>query len=134
MILPSADADAVKFDFSLPTGNFGDVLAGYYAYRMGLPTNKLLIATNENDILYRFFASQAYEKQTGADCGVKATLSPAMDILVSSNFERLLWYLVRETESDKGKTDNEELCDKAGQTVNGWMQELKGEGCLPCLR
>ncbi|CAO0799945.1 unnamed protein product [Mucor circinelloides] len=124
----SAEADAVKFDFSVPTGNFGDVLAGYYAYRMGLPTNKLLIATNENDILYRFFASQAYEKQTGADGGVKATLSPAMDILVSSNFERLLWYLVRETESDKGKTDSEELCDKAGQTVNGWMQELKEKG------
>lgn len=124
----SPEADAIKFDFSVPTGNFGDVLAGYFAYRMGLPTNKLLIATNENDILYRFFASHAYEKQTGTDGGVKATLSPAMDILVSSNFERLLWYLVRETEADEGKTGNEELCDKAGQTVNGWMQELKENG------
>lgn len=124
----SAQADAVKFDFSVPTGNFGDVLAGYYAHRMGLPTNKLLIATNENDILYRFFASQAYEKQTGSDGGVKATLSPAMDIIVSSNFERLLWYLVRETEEDEGKTESEELCDKAGQTVASWMQELKEQG------
>lgn len=124
----SEAADAVKFDFSVPTGNFGDILAGYYAYRMGLPTNKLLIATNENDILYRFFKSQAYEKQTGADGGVKATLSPAMDIIVSSNFERLLWYLARETESDEGKSENEELCDKAGQTVAGWMQDLKTNG------
>lgn len=122
----SAEADKINFDFSVPTGNFGDVLAGYYAYRMGLPTNKLLIATNENDILYRFFASQAYEKQTGEDGGVKATLSPAMDILVSSNFERLLWYLARETGPSEG--DAEELCDKAGQTVNGWMKELKEEG------
>ena len=124
----SEEADKVKFDFSVPTGNFGDVLAGYYAYRMGLPTSKLLIATNENDILYRFFASHAYEKQTGSDGDVKATLSPAMDIIVSSNFERLLWYLVRETESDQGKEDNEELNDKAGQTVAGWMQELKEKG------
>jgi threonine synthase len=124
----SAEADAIKFDFSVPTGNFGDVLAGYYAYRMGLPTNKLLIATNENDILYRFFSSQAYEKQTGSDGGVKSTLSPAMDIIVSSNFERLLWYLVRETEPDQGKTESEELCDKAGQTVASWMQELKEQG------
>lgn len=124
----SKEADKIQFDFSVPTGNFGDVLAGYYAYRMGLPTKKLLIATNENDILYRFFASQAYEKQTGEDGGVKSTLSPAMDILVSSNFERLLWYLARESESDEGKSDNEELCDKAGQTVAGWMQELKEKG------
>ncbi|OBZ85269.1 Threonine synthase [Choanephora cucurbitarum] len=124
----SADADAVKFDFSVPTGNFGDVLAGYYAYRMGLPANKLLVATNENDILYRFFASHAYEKQTGPDGGVKATLSPAMDILVSSNFERLLWYLARETEADQGKSQDEALDDKAGQTVAGWMQELKEKG------
>ncbi|KAG1470113.1 hypothetical protein G6F56_002871 [Rhizopus delemar] len=117
----SPEADAIKFDFSVPTGNFGDILAGYFAYRMGLPVNKLLIATNENDILYRFFGSNAYEKQT-TDGGVKATLSPAMDILVSSNFERLLWYLANETET------SEESCVKAGQTVAGWMQELKENG------
>ncbi|KAI8983484.1 threonine synthase [Pilobolus umbonatus] len=128
-ISPASDkADSIKFDFSVPTGNFGDVLAGYFAYRMGLPVNKLLIATNENDILYRFFSSHAYEKQTGGDGNVKATLSPAMDILVSSNFERLLWYLARETEADEGKTANEGLCDKAGQTVAQWMQELKTKG------
>ncbi|ORY93238.1 threonine synthase [Syncephalastrum racemosum] len=129
-------ADALKFNFSVPTGNFGDILAGYFAYRMGLPAHKLIVATNENDILYRFFESNAYEKQTGADGAVKGTLSPAMDILVSSNFERLLWYLARDNQPDGGKNEvadhdsdvNEKLSDEAGKTVAGWMQQLKDEG------
>ncbi|KAI9477094.1 threonine synthase [Zychaea mexicana] len=132
----SSEAEALNFNFSVPTGNFGDILAGYYAYRMGLPAKKLIVATNENDILYRFFESNAYEKQTGVDGNVKETLSPAMDILVSSNFERLLWYLARDAESDSGKTEvaaedseeNEKLSDEAGQTVAGWMQQLKEKG------
>lgn len=122
----SPEADKIKFDFSVPTGNFGDILAGYYAYRMGLPTNKLVVATNENDILYRFFETNAYEKKT-VDGNVKETLSPAMDILVSSNFERLLWYLARESKSDGSNTD-EELSDKAGHQVAQWMDELKSKG------
>jgi threonine synthase len=72
--------------FAVPTGNFGDVLAGYYAKRMGLPVDRLIIATNENDILARALASGLY-----APTGVKATQSPSMDIQVSSNFERLLF-------------------------------------------
>jgi len=72
--------------FAVPTGNFGDVLAGYYAKRMGLPVDRLIIATNENDILARALASGHY-----APKGVKATQSPSMDIQVSSNFERLLF-------------------------------------------
>ena len=72
--------------FAVPTGNFGDVLAGYYAKRMGLPIERLIIATNENDILARTLASGRY-----APKGVKATQSPSMDIQVSSNFERLLF-------------------------------------------
>ncbi|KAI8146744.1 threonine synthase [Fennellomyces sp. T-0311] len=132
----SEEAETLKFNFSVPTGNFGDILAGYYAYRMGLPASKLIVATNENDILYRFFESSAYEKQTGADGNVKETLSPAMDILVSSNFERLLWYLARDAEADGGKTEvaaadsdvNEKLCDDAGRTVATWMQQLKEQG------
>jgi threonine synthase len=72
--------------FSVPTGNFGDVLAGYYAKRMGLPIERLIIATNENDILARTLASGRY-----APKDVKATQSPSMDIQVSSNFERLLF-------------------------------------------
>jgi threonine synthase len=72
--------------FAVPTGNFGDVLAGYYAKRMGLPIERLIIATNENDILVRTLASGRY-----APKGVKSTQSPSMDIQVSSNFERLLF-------------------------------------------
>ena len=72
--------------FAVPTGNFGDVLAGYYAKRMGLPIERLIIATNENDILVRTLATGVY-----APKGVKATQSPSMDIQVSSNFERLLF-------------------------------------------
>jgi threonine synthase len=72
--------------FSVPTGNFGDILAGYYAERMGLPIERLMIATNENDILARALASGRYEPR-----GVRTTQSPSMDIQVSSNFERLLF-------------------------------------------
>ena len=72
--------------FAVPTGNFGDVLAGYYAKRMGLPIERLIVATNENDILARALTSGRY-----APTAVKATQSPSMDIQVSSNFERLLF-------------------------------------------
>ena len=72
--------------FAVPTGNFGDVLAGYYAKRMGLPIERLVIATNENDILVRTLDTGRYAPKT-----VKATQSPSMDIQVSSNFERLLF-------------------------------------------
>jgi len=72
--------------FAVPTGNFGDILAGFYAKRMGLPVERLIIATNENDILARALAAGLYEPR-----GVKATRSPSMDIQVSSNFERLLF-------------------------------------------
>jgi threonine synthase len=72
--------------FAVPTGNFGDILAGFYAKRMGLPIERLIIATNENDILARTLASGRYEPRR-----VKATQSPSMDIQVSSNFERLLF-------------------------------------------
>ena len=70
----------------MPTGNFGDIFAGYAAKRMGLPIAKLVIATNANDILARTFETGRYE--TG---GVTPTISPSMDIQVSSNFERLLF-------------------------------------------
>ncbi len=72
--------------FSVPTVYFGDILAGYYAKRMGVPIERLIVATNENDILARALASGRYEPR-----GVKPTQSPSMDIQVSSNFERLLF-------------------------------------------
>jgi len=75
-----------KVAFTVPTGNFGDVYAGYVASRMGLPVDRLVVATNVNDILARTFATGAYEQRD-----VVATTSPSMDIQVSSNFERLLF-------------------------------------------
>lgn len=73
------------------TGNFGDVLAGYYAKRMGLPVKHLVVATNSNDILARFFKDGNYDKYP-----VLQTFSPSMDIGISSNFERYLFYLFGE--------------------------------------
>ncbi|MDV7211320.1 threonine synthase [Azotobacter beijerinckii] len=74
--------------FSVPTGNFGDIFAGYLARNMGLPVNQLIVATNRNDILHRFMSGNRYDKDT-----LHPTLSPSMDIMVSSNFERLLFDL-----------------------------------------
>jgi threonine synthase len=124
--------------YVVPTGNFGDILAGYYAKKMGLPISKLIVATNENDILDRFFRGGRYEKHPlvgregemldGVKAhveGVKETLSPAMDILVSSNFERLLWYLAGECETSGTVEDKQK---KAGEIVKGWMSELKNCG------
>ena len=77
-----------KVAFSVPTGNFGDVLAGYVAHRMGLPIDRLVIATNQNDILHRTLRTGRY-----APGRVAPSTSPSMDIQVSSNFERLLFDL-----------------------------------------
>ncbi len=77
-----------KVSFTVPTGNFGDVFAGYVAKRMGLPIDRLVIATNQNDILHRTLESGAYVKGR-----VEPSISPSMDIQVSSNFERLLFEL-----------------------------------------
>jgi threonine synthase len=74
--------------FSVPTGNFGDIYAGYLAQKMGLPIQQLIVATNENDILHRCISANQYQKK-----GLVQTLSPSMDIMVSSNFERLLFDL-----------------------------------------
>lgn len=143
---PSSESANVQF--VVPTGNFGDVLAGYYAKRLGLPIKGgLVVATNENDILQRFWSSGRYEKASseidvpettqtapaagssdGAQAqaqaqvvgGVKQTLSPAMDILVSSNFERLLWYIAHETSGQDAEA--------AGQQVKSWMDDLKSKG------
>ncbi|REJ15398.1 MAG: threonine synthase [Paenibacillaceae bacterium] len=94
-------------NFSVPTGNFGDIFAGYIAKRMGLPVGKLVLATNENDILARFVASGVY--QPGE---FRGTYSPSMDIQVASNFERYLYYLYG---GDAG-------------TVASLMERFKSEG------
>jgi threonine synthase len=84
-VLGQTGADRVSF--SVPTGNFGDILAGWFAWKMGLPVERLVLATNENDILSRFFNTGLYS--TGS---VVPTLSPSMDIQVASNFERYLYF------------------------------------------
>ncbi|KAF4627085.1 hypothetical protein G7Y89_g11073 [Cudoniella acicularis] len=132
-----------KVRFVVPTGNFGDILAGYFAKRMGLPIEKLVVATNENDILDRFWKTGHYEKKAvhgkeaeggipadGAKAhedGVRETLSPAMDILVSSNFERLLWFLAYEFAAEAGM-DDEWNKKQAGQEVESWLKKLKSNG------
>ena len=78
--------DKQNLSFSVPTGNFGDIYAGYMAKKMGLSIDKLLVATNENDILRRVINTGEYKPST-----VKPSLSPSMDIQISSNFERLLF-------------------------------------------
>ena len=93
--------------FSVPTGNFGDIFAGYLAKKMGLPISQLVIATNRNDILHRFVETGSYRKQ-----GVTATMSPSMDIQVASNFERLLF----------------ELTGRDGSRVRGLMASLQQSG------
>ena len=77
-----------KYVISVPTGNFGDVYAGYIAKQMGLPIGKLIVATNQNDILHRAISNGDYKSNK-----VQETLSPSMDIQVASNFERLLYDL-----------------------------------------
>lgn len=115
-------------DYAVPTGNFGDILAGFYAKRLGLPIGRLIIATNENDILHRFFETGHYERQ-----GVKMTLSPAMDIQVSSNFERFLWYLVFDHSSSSvmGKElsgNSEKAAQAASEQIVSWMHDLSSQG------
>lgn len=140
--LPASDSPpAIRF--VVPTGNFGDILAGYFAKCMGLPVDKLVIATNENDILHRFWQSGHYEKKPdhsreatahgipedgskAHEDGVRETLAPAMDILVSSNFERLLWYLAYSVYGGSGDASSRRAI--AGEKVQSWLSQLKAAG------
>ena len=97
-----------KVNFVVPTGNFGDILAGYYAMRMGLPVNKLICASNKNNVLTDFFETGVYN----ANREFYKTQSPSMDILISSNLERLLF----------------ELSGRDDKFVDGLMQKLKTTG------
>ncbi|MCB2115324.1 MAG: threonine synthase [Rhodobacteraceae bacterium] len=103
----SLGAPARKVSFTVPTGNFGDIFAGYIANRMGLPIDRLVIATNQNDILHRCLTTGRYETD-----GVKPSISPSMDIQVSSNFERALF----------------EAYGRDGGAVTQLMEELKAKG------
>jgi threonine synthase len=96
-----------KVSFTVPTGNFGDIFAGYIAKQMGLPIDRLVVATNQNDILHRCLSTGEYRPD-----GVEPSISPSMDIQVSSNFERALYYAY----------------DQDGAAVSQLMDELKAGG------
>ena len=96
--------------FTVPTGNFGDIFAGYIAKRMGLPIERLIVATNQNDILHRTLETGRYQKE-----GVTPSISPSMDIQVSSNFERALF----------------DAYGRDGGAVAQLMDELKSAGGFP---
>jgi threonine synthase len=97
-------APGKAMSFSVPTGNFGDIFAGYIARRMGLPIDQLIIATNRNDILARCVEKGEYAMEW-----VEPTISPSMDIQISSNFERLLF----------------DLYDRNSQQIDGLMREFR---------
>lgn len=97
-----------KVNFVVPTGNFGNILAAYYAMRMGLPVNRLICASNENNVLTDFIKTGTYDRNRE----FKKTVSPSMDILISSNLERLLF----------------EITGHDAEAVGRWMTELKERG------
>ena len=97
-----------KINFAVPTGNFGNILAGWYARQMGLPIGRLICASNDNNVLSEFINSGTYDRERE----FRRTISPSMDILISSNLERLLY----------------ELSEHDGRKVADWMSMLKEEG------
>lgn len=130
-----------KISFCVPTGNFGDILAGYYAKEMGLPVEKLVIASNDNNVLTDFFTSGTYD----ANRELVKTISPSMDILVSSNLERLIFHkssddIVKEKMRDLNDSHiftfdcdfDEFLCGYASEeeTKNTIAKTFKEEGYL----
>ncbi|MHC5100022.1 threonine synthase [Peptoniphilus genitalis] len=106
-----------KISFCVPTGNFGDILAGYYAKEMGLPVDKLVIASNDNNVLTDFFTTGTYD----ANRDLVKTISPSMDILVSSNLERLIFH---KSTDDLVKEKMDNLRDKGLFDFEGDFKEF----------
>jgi len=102
------DYEGEKVNFVVPTGNFGDILAAYYAMQMGLPVGHLICASNENNVLTDFIRTGTYDRRRP----FHTTISPSMDILVSSNLERLLFHMT----------------DGNAEKVAGWMRQLNETG------
>ncbi|MFD0704797.1 threonine synthase [Alloscardovia venturai] len=120
-----------EVDFVVPTGNFGDILAGYYAMRLGLPVGKLVVASDKNNVLYDFLTTGIYDRNRE----FFTTISPSMDILISSNLERMLYYfsdgdteLISRLMSDLASTGRyevpTEIMSKIRQVFDcGWADE-----------
>ncbi|MBT3320325.1 MAG: threonine synthase [Clostridia bacterium] len=131
-------AQGDKINFVVPTGNFGNILAAYYAKRMGLPIAKLICASNKNNVLTDFFNKGEYS----LDRDFHKTMSPSMDILISSNLERLLFELV-ERDSDKVNDMMSRLGSDSVYTIDGqakaeleedfyadWCSEAETMACI----
>lgn len=103
-----AVASGQAVNFVVPTGNFGNILAAFYARQMGVPINRLICASNANNVLTDFIRTGVYDRKRP----FQKTLSPSMDILISSNLERLLY----------------ELTGHDGEQVRGWMEQLQAQG------
>lgn len=105
-----------KVNFTVPTGNFGNILAAWYAGEMGLPVGKLICASNENDVLTEFLTTGRYNRVRP----FHTTASPSMDILISSNLERLLFHLA-DNDSERTKALFADLAEKGEYTVDGGL-------------
>lgn len=115
--------DGDKVDFIVPTGNFGDIMAGYFALKMGLPAGRLICASNKNDVLTEFLETGHYDRQRT----FYKTTSPSMDILVSSNLERLLYYVCGEEHTVQYMKD---LAEKGEYTITPEeLAEIKSVFC-----
>lgn len=114
-------------DFCVPTGNFGNILAGYYAKQMGVPIRRLICASNRNNILTDFFTTGKYDRNRE----FYRTMSPSMDILISSNLERFL-FEISGKDAVTVKTMYESLNKSGSFTIGGKIKELMDELILPC--
>ena len=111
-------ADGEKINVVVPTGNFGNILAAFYAKNMGLPIAKLICASNENKVLYDFFETGAYDKNRE----FMLTSSPSMDILISSNLERLI-YRIAGNDAEKNAALMKALSETGVYTITPQMRE-----------
>jgi threonine synthase len=117
-----------KVSFTVPTGNFGDIFAGYIAKRMGLSIDKLVIATNQNDILHRCMTGGRYQME-----GVRPSISPSMDIEISSNFERALFDAYgRDGRAVAQLMDEMKAAGgfDVSQGALGWLRDHFASGCV----
>ena len=133
-------ADGEEINVAVPTGNFGNILAAYYAKQMGVPIAKLVCASNENKVLFDFFETGTYDKNRE----FVLTSSPSMDILISSNLERLI-YLITGEDSDKTKelmaglknggsyAVTDEMRTKLADFAAGFASEEETAACIKCI-
>ncbi len=117
---PGRRSDGGPVSFTVPTGNFGNILAGWYAKRMGLDVDQLVVASNRNDVLTRFFETGSLART------VEPSLSPSMDIQISSNFERLLWEASGARWRSRRRGPSE--FSTSGLAVpEAWVESIRGE-------